>query len=55
MLELTESQEKALIDAATERCEGWVDAWEQDYTEKEQKEAAYFFIAGVRWAQKEKR
>jgi hypothetical protein len=43
MVDLTPEQEKALIDAATERCE-------RDYTEKEQKEAAYFFLAGVRWA-----
>ncbi len=52
---LTPEQEKALIEAATKRAKGFVDAWERLYTDEEQEDAAYMFLAGVRWAQKEKR
>jgi hypothetical protein len=54
-LGLTPEQRKALIEAATQRFKGWVDAWERGHTDEEREELAHFFLAGVRWAQKEKR
>jgi hypothetical protein len=48
---LTESQRKALIEAVTQRLEGWVDAWERGTTDEEREEYAYYFLAGVCWAQ----
>jgi hypothetical protein len=55
MADLTAEQEKALIEAVTQRLSGWVDAWERGTTDEEREEYAYYFLAGVRWAQKEKR
>jgi hypothetical protein len=55
MLELTESQRKALIEAVTQRWDNWVDAWERGLTDTQQEEVAHYFLAGVRWAQSVKR
>jgi hypothetical protein len=55
LADLTAEQEKALIDAATVRRDHWSDAWERGYTDEQRAEAKYFFLAGVRWAQREKR
>jgi hypothetical protein len=54
MTDLTESQEKALIEAVREH---WVvsDAWDNILSDNDRKDAAAYFLAGVRWAQKEKR
>lgn len=51
LAKLTESQEKALIEAVTKALKGWVDAWEHiDSWERDI--AVQSFLAGVRWAQK---
>jgi hypothetical protein len=44
---------KAVTEAVTQAYKGWVDAWEQS-TEIERKIARRAFLAGVRWAQREK-
>lgn len=52
--ELTPSQEKALIEAVWKH---WhvSDAWDNILSENERKDAAAYFLAGARWAQREKR
>ncbi len=49
MADLTPSQRKALIAAATARL--WVDGWERGLTDEQRDDAAYYFLAGVRWAE----
>jgi hypothetical protein len=51
MPELTASQREALIEAVTQRLKGYVDAWERCTTDEEREEYAYYFLAGVKWAQ----
>ncbi len=48
MLDLTPEQEKAVIEAATQRLKGWVDGWERGLTDEQRDDAAYYFLAG--WA-----
>jgi hypothetical protein len=55
MPDLTPEQEKALIEAVTEDWRFWVDAWDRGLNDQERKWATVGFLAGVRWAQKEKR
>jgi hypothetical protein len=47
--DLTPEQEKALIEAVTTRT--WVDGWERGLTEEQRDDAAYYFLAGVKWAE----
>ncbi len=51
--ELTEAQRKALIEAVTKEWAGLSDAWDNMLDEKDRAEFAAYFLAGVRWAQKE--
>lgn len=53
MSDLTLEQRKALIEAATQRLSGYSDAWERGFTDDERDSAAYYFLAGVKWAEKQ--
>jgi hypothetical protein len=53
--DLTTEQRKALIEAVTQRLKGYVDAWERCTTDEEREEYAYYFLAGVKWAEGQER
>jgi hypothetical protein len=53
MVDLTPEQEKAVIEAFSKPPVGWVDAWD-NASEWERQMAVQLFLAGVRWAQREK-
>lgn len=56
MNELTAEQEKGFVEAVFAYWQGYVDAYELEFKDApDERKAKRYFLAGVRWAQEQKR